>query len=331
MILIAVSCTIFLCATACFAEKSDLAQKDDPAEPTELAANIDLPKKTDLADRPRRPLLAAVTMETMNRELANDLEITAMLNELYDKEHVPTPERMRDLRVKIRETITECYMDATSVEAEARREQNNLQAVVALAQAKIDRGVNYNNAINFLTTGSLSVVANSLELSPSTSLVAGNTPSLVAGAVSTVLSMYAMKQNAGPKIAGQNQSNQLAELFGRPVIAKTTYPESVWRFFHENSPRMPGYKRAQVLEKEWIEKGYLEKTGSRKAKQKIDFVCGMATKKKCMTLGDLTDEINMLGDVEALAGLMHHHLRDLLSLVDTDVLEARTNQTSLPP
>jgi hypothetical protein len=329
--LFAVSCTILVCANACFAKHSDLAEIDDPAGPTALAAQIDLPKKTDLAERPRRPLLVVVTKETMNSELAEDLEITDMIRELYDMEHVPSPQRMRDLRVKIRETIIECYMDASSVEAEARREQNNLQAVVALAQAKIDRAVNYNNAINFLTTGTLSVISNSLELAPTTPLVVGNTPALVAGAVSTALSAYAMKQNAGPKIAGQNQSNMLAELFGRPIVAKTTYPESVWRFFHENSPRKPGYKRSQVLEKEWIDNGYLEKTGSRKAKQKLDFVCGMPTSKKCMTLGDLTNEIDMLGDVEALAGLMHHHLRDLLSLIDTDVLESHTGSTSLPP
>ena len=281
--------------------------------------------QSDLATRPKRPLLAVVSMDKLSlatRELANDIEISPLLAELYDSERVLTPERVRDLRVKVRETITECYFDASSVQAEARREQVNLQAKLDAAQAKVNRAVNYNNAFNFLTAGSLNIVGASINFSPTVSPFPVTLMGLLSGAVSTTMSMYALKQVRGGKMHGQNQPNVLSELFGRPNDSKTTYPESVWRFLHEKSPRAATpMTRAQLLEQEWIDKGYLLKHGSRHAQAKLDFVCGVETEKKIATMSDLSDEINMLGDIEALAGLMHHHLRDLLALVDTDVLD----------
>ena len=349
LISIAVLYAIVVRTDSCFAQsdrvdgrtrlaQSDLADQPKPLAQIEIAdgsmrlAQSDLaggPKRlaqSDLADRPKRPLLVAVTMENLsqdNRQLADDLELSPMLSELYDTQHLPNAERMKELRVKIRETIIECYLDASSVQAEARREQNNRYAILAALQSKVNRAINYNNAVNFITSGTLNMVGSSINFSPSVSPVPGSLTGLLSGAVSTVLSTYTLKQNSGGKISGQDQSNVLAELFGRPCNSKTAYPESVWRFLHERSPRAPTMTRAQLLEKEWIEKGYLQKHGSRRAQLKIDFVCGLPIEKKCMTIGDLNDEINMIGDIEALTGLMDHRLRDILAMIDTDVLEAR--------
>ena len=39
-----------------------------------------------------------------------------------------------------------------------------------------------------------------------------------------------------------------------------------------------------------------------------------------MTIDDLTDQINIISDISAVSSLMAHHLRDLLLMIDSDVL-----------
>jgi hypothetical protein len=79
--------------------------------------------------------------------------------------------------------------------------------------------------------------------------------------------------------------------------------------------------RAQALENAWINRHELERHGSHRERMKIDLVCGVVTPKATMTIGDLTDEINMISDVSAVASLMVHHLRDLLRMIDSDVID----------
>jgi hypothetical protein len=88
--------------------------------------------ESHLVDRPRRPLFAALTLNTMptgTREVAEILEVLPLLNELYDNDHRPAMERKIILRQKIQETILESYLDAASVLAECDREQVHLETL----------------------------------------------------------------------------------------------------------------------------------------------------------------------------------------------------------
>ena len=79
--------------------------------------------------------------------------------------------------------------------------------------------------------------------------------------------------------------------------------------------------RAQMLESNWILHNHLERHGSKREPLKLDLVCGVGSKGKVMTLDDLSDEITMISDVAAVSDLMVHHLRDLLRMIDSDVLK----------
>ncbi|HEY9684835.1 MAG TPA: hypothetical protein V6C86_24875 [Oculatellaceae cyanobacterium] len=278
--------------------------------------------ESNLVERPKQELFAVKTLTTLTpstRELADQLEITGLLKEI--REPGCTAERKAILREKILETILESYFDAASVQAEAEREQAKLEAVRQTLIAKRDKNIEYNNATNFITSGTLNTIGSVLGFSNRLPPFPGNLNQMLSGVVSTGLSMYALRQNVGSKTRGQGNSNVLSELFGRPTNEQTAYPESVWRFFHGTSPDFPNKTRAQMLEDRWIGRDELEEHGSKHEQMKIDLMCGVATKKKTMTIDDLNDQINMISDISAMASLMTHHLRDLLRMIDSDVLE----------
>ncbi|MDR3612308.1 MAG: hypothetical protein P4L53_02005 [Candidatus Obscuribacterales bacterium] len=273
-------------------------------------------------DRPKQALFTAINVTKLspsNEELAEQLEVRALLDELYSP---TTPvERKAVIREKINETILESYFDAASVQAEAEREQNKLEALRQTLTSQRDRRVEINNAANFIASGTLNTLGSSLGFSNRLPAFPGNFYQMLSGVVSTTMSMYALKQNAGGKTSGQGSPTVLAELFGRPTDEATTYPESVWRFFHGRAPQDPTKSRIEHLEEIWIRRNELEPHGSRREKLKLDLVCGMKDSKKSMSIDDLSDEINMLSDVSALSLLMSHHLRDLLRTIDSDVVK----------
>jgi hypothetical protein len=281
-----------------------------------------LAAESSLVERPKQELFAVKTLTTLNsstRELADQLEITPLLREIRDP--ASPSERKAVLREKILETILESYFDAASVQAEAEREEAKLEALRQTLMVKRDRNIEINNATNFIAAGTLNTIGSVLGFSNKTPAFPGNFNQMLSGVVSTSLSMYALRQQAGGKTTGQGTSNVLSELFGKPTNEHTAYPESVWRFFHGTSPEHPGKTRAQLLEETWILRDELEPHGSKREQTKIDLMCGVATKKKTMSIDDLNDQINMISDVSALASLMTHHLRDLLRMIDSDVLE----------
>lgn len=278
--------------------------------------------QSQLVDRPKRPLFSVVKMENVNREtrdLAESLEILPQIEELYHTDPRSSFERRTTLRAKILETILEAYFDAASVQAEADKEQGQLQALKDALEARRDRAIAYNNATNFIASGTLNTIGSILGFSSDLPPFPGNFNQMLSGVVSTGMSTYSLKQQSGGRSRRDGNPTVLAELFGRPTDRDTTYPESVWRFFHTKLPDSSGLTRAQALERSWIQRGHLEPHHAKREKLKLDIVCGVVNNAKVMTLDDLADQISMIEDVSTVAELMTQHLRDLLLVIDSDV------------
>ncbi|MBS1952645.1 MAG: hypothetical protein JST89_00520 [Cyanobacteria bacterium SZAS-4] len=256
------------------------------------------------------------SLDFSTRELSEQLEIYPMLQELYQAKNT-SEQRKSLLRQKIQETILESYFDAESVKAEADREELRLSLVRESLISRRDRNVEINNAGNFILSGTLNTVGAALGFPKSANPFSGNLNQLLGGVVSTGMSMYALKQNAGGKTAGKGAPTILAELFGRPTDFRTTYPESVWRFLHGKSLDVPEKTRLQLLEEGWISRHYLEPHGSALEKTKIDAVCGKPGIR--MSINDISDQISMISEIEGVTELMDHHLRDLLRMIDSDL------------
>lgn len=289
--------------------------------------------QSQLVDRPKRELFATVQLSALPAEtieVADQLEILSMIKDLYDSTKVLTREKTDLLREKVLETILESYLDAQSVQAEADREQGMLEALRERMIERRDRAVSVNNATNFIASGTLNTIGSILGFSARTPPFPGNLNQMLSGVVSTGMSTYSLKQQNGGKTRGQGKPTVLAELFGRPTDSQTTYPESVWRFFHGKVPDNPALTRAQLLEQTWISRNHLEPHGSKRESLKIDLVCGVGAPGAVMTIDDISDEIAMIADVSTCAELMTHHLRDLLRLIDSDVVP-QSNLRQAPP
>ncbi|HEY9732011.1 MAG TPA: hypothetical protein V6C89_08865 [Drouetiella sp.] len=275
--------------------------------------------RSNLVSRPRRELFTPMKLESLDdstREMAEQLEILPMLQDLYGNKNNSDQHRMV-LRQKIQESILESYFDAESVKAEADREEFRLSLLRETLISKRDRNVEINNAGNFIMSGTLNTVGSILGFPKSANPLSGNLNQMMSGVVSTSMSMYALKQNAGGKTTGNGSPTLLAELFGRPTDFRTSYPESVWRFLHGRSLDFPSKTRLQVLEERWISRHYLESHGSPRESAKLDAVSGVPGLR--MSINDLSDQINMIAEIEGVTELMDHHLRDLLRMIDSDL------------
>jgi len=279
---------------------------------------------SNLVQRPKRDLFVALSLDQLaapTRELAEALDILPLLHEIRDNGANLSAERKEEIREKIVKTVLESYLDVASLQGEAEKERNNLEALRQNLIEKRDRAVETNNAVNFMTSGTLNTVGSILGFPKNANPLPGNLNQMFSGVVSTSMSMYSLKQSNGGKTKGGGNSTVVAELFGRPTDRRTTYPESVWRFLHSNSFDHPDRTRVEILEDYWISRKWLERHGSKHEQAKIDLVCGVESARNSMTIDDLSDQINIITDISSVSSLMSHHLRDLLRMTESDVLK----------
>ena len=278
---------------------------------------------SNLVERPKRPLFSPLRIEDLSpptRELAEALEIMPLLREVNEPGGNLSRERKSEIRQEIIETVLESYFDVASIQGEAEKEKGNLEALRQVLIDKRDHGIETNNAINFIASGTLNTVGSVLGFPKNALPFPGNFNQMLSGVVSTGMSMYSLKQASGGKTRGPGNPTVAAELFGRPVDRRTTYPESVWRFLHSRSLDHPECTRLEQLESYWISRQWLEPHGSKKEQAKLDLVCGVESARTALTIDDLTDQINIISDISAVSSLMAHHLRDLLRMIESDVL-----------
>jgi hypothetical protein len=279
---------------------------------------------SNLVDRPRRELFTALKVDELSpptRELAESLEVLPLLRELNDAKDHLSLERKTEIREQIIETVLESYFDVAAIQGEAEKERGGLEALRQVLMDKRDKGIETNNAINFMASGTLNTIGSVLGFSTTAPPFPGNFNQMMSGVVSTGMSMYSLKQGAGGKAKAEGNSTVISELFGRPINKRTTWPESVWRFLHSRSLDHPDRTRIEVLEDYWISRQWLEPHGSKKEKRKIDMVCGVEEARRAVSIDDLSDQINIINDISATTSLMAHHLRDILRMVDSDVIK----------
>lgn len=281
-------------------------------------------KGSNLVGRAKRDLFVGLTIKDLalpTKELAEELDLMPLLREIENADSILTEERKEEIRQKILKTVLESYFDVASLQGEAEKERNDLEALRQNLIEKRDRAVETNNAVNFMASGTLNTIGSVLGFPRTADPFPGNLNQMLSGVVSTSMSMYSLKQSNGGKTKGGGNPTVVAELFGRPVDRRTTYPESVWRFLHSPSLDHPDRTRVQILEDYWVSRKWLERHGSKHEQEKIDRVCGVDSARKAMTIDDLSDEINIITDISAVTSLMAHHLRDLLRMTDSDVLK----------
>lgn len=138
---------------------------------------------------------------------------------------------------------------------------------------------------------------------------------ILAGAIPTVLALYAMHQSKGGKVDANFYPNMLAPVYDLQSNKENFLPSSVMTFLTERD-LAKGKSRKQLLKERWIDMGYLEKPGSKSYESMISLITGCEARKKSLTLSILQNRQQMLDDLRSTVFQMKRVLVELIKLAD---------------
>lgn len=134
---------------------------------------------------------------------------------------------------------------------------------------------------------------------------------ILAGAVPTMLALYAMHQAHGGKRDSIVAPNMLSPVFDQGS-KEEFFPASVIEYMNNNNST--GVVRKQALLDRWQKKGYF----SAGQMSKISILTGTEARKRALTIEVLQNRQQMLDDLRTVVLQMKHSLLELMKLTDPD-------------
>jgi hypothetical protein len=177
-----------------------------------------------------------------------------------------------------------------------------------------DRSIRYNNIINFTSGGALAMLASGIQVGTQTPLQnTGNELEVMAGALSTGISAYALKQAQGGKRSAVASPNMLAQIFGRATPIDQSYPDSVWTYLNDPPPGATVPRRELLIQK-WVAAKRIAPPNTRAGQRDMDVMSAATVQHKSITIDVLANRHIMLEEVKAVVSQM---TRDLLEIMKT--------------
>lgn len=223
------------------------------------------------------------------------------------------------IRMELLESIQAAALDVDSVLSEIRNERDELGDLRTSLQNRRDRTVGMLNTAAILTGSGLGIAVSATQFSNfgKTAQNAGDGIGVGAGAVSTVLSLLALRQRGGPKESVGATPNMLAPLFetSTPQLG-TYYPQSVLQFLQSIPASQDANRGTRLgqLKALWVKEGRIDESGSSKARRKLAALTTSMNPQITVSIHDLSDRIAMLTDLSGRVSLMR---RDLAVLMRT--------------
>lgn len=140
---------------------------------------------------------------------------------------------------------------------------------------------------------------------------------ILAGAVPTALSLYAMHQTKGSKADSYYKPNMLSPVFGRADSPTDFFPESIVTFMNCIPPtEKRGRTRKQVLLEHWHAKKFLDQPGSKGYDRTVSILTATEAHKKGITIDLLERRQQMLAELRSEVFNMKRFLLELMQLTD---------------
>lgn len=140
---------------------------------------------------------------------------------------------------------------------------------------------------------------------------------ILAGAIPTILSLYAMHQSHGGKIASQVNPNMLAPVFDRSSRAEAFFPSTVLAYLNDVPPgRGDSKSRRLALRERWQQKGYFDKPGGSDYDRMVGILTATEARKKALTISVFQNRQHMLEDLRTEVFQMKRVLVELIKLTD---------------
>lgn len=214
------------------------------------------------------------------------------------------------VRQDVTETLLESFFEVQSVVSTIDDEINHDQHLQDELLSRRDRGIKYNNILNFGIQGTLSMISGGLAFPTGTRFqkTAGDL-AIVAGATGTSLAVYALKQNQGPKVLLAPNPNMLTQVFSGLIVEGHEYPDSVWKYLSD-SPTGTTLTRRELLINKWVHAKRIGSLTSKRGKQDIDILTGLES--QTVSIDILNNRIIMLSELRTAISQMS---RDILSVM----------------
>jgi hypothetical protein len=138
---------------------------------------------------------------------------------------------------------------------------------------------------------------------------------ILAGAIPTVLSLYAFYQLKGKACDLTANPNMLAPLLGTGNDARHYYPKSVLDFLN-STPRGETQTRRETLISYWTKNKFLEKPNSKTYQHSTQIMSGTLSQKRALTIALINKQQTMLADLRTQVCTMKRGLLELIPALD---------------
>ncbi|HZS47675.1 MAG TPA: hypothetical protein VFC63_21580 [Blastocatellia bacterium] len=257
-------------------------------------------------------------------EVAKVIGVRSLLTKLYSlppgerglNGGVMSPEAL-SLRQQITEQVLSASLEVDGVMAEIDDELSEIAELRSALESQRDKVMNINAIASIVTGGGLGVVSTALQFKNNTQNL-GNGIGVAAGAASVVLSVLGLHQQKGGANSLSIAPNMLAKMFDRKAEFHSEYPDEVWVYLSDIPPSASDKQtRRQELIQRWIDRGHIEKPGTKKYEKKIDQMTSGASNKQKLSLDALADRAAMLSDVRTQISLMKRDMSKLMLAIRT--------------
>jgi hypothetical protein len=213
------------------------------------------------------------------------------------------------LHQHISEQVQAASLEVDATIAQIDNEIARANEVRGFLSDRRDRSVSRANLLSALLGGSVGATASGLQLSSNLNKSAAGV-GIGAGALSATLALAGIREQRGKTSPFDFDSNMLSELFDRPSLPNSRYPETIWTFLNEQSPTAgAGVSRKQQLLQTWVE---VQRIDSLESTQKIARLTSEPSDHLQLTIDDFEDRSAMLQDVRARISYLKRDLGALL-------------------
>jgi hypothetical protein len=256
------------------------------------------------------------TGPTGQRVAESTAELIAVQSEISQLQQLSASSAPEDrwrvlwLHQRIFEKVTAASLQIDATIAQIDNEIARANEVRGYLSDRRDHAVSRANLFSSIVGGAVGATSSGLQLSSNLTRPAAAV-GIGAGTLSVGFAAAGILAQPGKSSRFSFESNMLAELFDRPVLPNSKYPETVWTFLNEPLPRGPaGLTRRQELIQTWVA---VQRIDSLASTAKIDRVTSQPGELLKLSIDDFEDRAAMLQDVRARISFLKRDLAALLA------------------
>jgi hypothetical protein len=276
---------------------------------------------------------SSIALTDEARDLARELNLLTLLDSLdqlktrVQNTDPSTPKTLEALtarqdlleaRQEYERRVLKASLEVDYVMAAIDGEQNRFEVMRTDLESNRDTSVLLTNIAAQVSNGVLWILSCSYTLASRTQPkydLNDGVNGILAGAIPTVLSLYALYQLRGPAKNLPVNPNMLAPLLGTGQDARHYYPKSVMDFLN-TAPAGQSASRRQLLIAQWEKTKSLNKPGAKDYDRAAQIISGTIAQRRALTIALISKQQSMLSDLRTQVCSMKRGILELMPALD---------------